>query len=168
MEVVINQIDDSDNASKFPMCVERGPLVFALPVPEKWGTYAGRPITPLPEGWSWYTLNADWAPYSPNGMRFTGYINAPWAKAMGDQVLPSHIIVEEHDTDGYVWEDPPISLQVPLYHAPYVFMTTASRTHETWEIPARTVGEQHMCKFVPHGCTNLRITLLPRAKLADC
>lgn len=163
MEVVINQIDDSDNASKFPMCVERGPLVFALPVPEKWGTYAGRPITPLPEGWTWYTLNADWAPYSPNGMRFTGYINAPWAKAIGDQVLPSHITVEEHDVDGYVWENPPVSLQIPLYHAPYVYMTTASRTHETWEIPARTVGEAQMCKLVPHGCTNLRITYIPRA-----
>ena len=42
-------------------------------------------------------------------------------------------------------------------------MTTASRTHETWEIPARTVGEAQMCKLVPHGCTNLRITFLPRA-----
>ena len=164
MEVVINQIDDSDNASKFPMCIERGPLVYALPVPEKWTPIAGRPITPLPEGWTWWAVNADFKSVGdPGDLRFDAYIKSPWAKAIGDQVLPSHITVEEHEVDGYVWENPPISLQVPLYHAPYVYMTTASRTHETWEIPARTVGEAQMCKLVPHGCTNLRITFLPRA-----
>lgn len=163
MDVSISQVDDSDAGSKFPICIERGPLVYALPVPEKWTTYDGRPITPLPEGWSWYTVNADWKAVAPGKLRFQAYTEAPWAKAISEQVLPSMITVEEHDVEGYVWENPPVTLHVPMYHAPYVYMTTASRTHDTWEIPARTVGEQHMCKMVPHGCTNLRITFIPRA-----
>lgn len=163
MEITLSQVDDSDAGSKFPICIERGPLVYALPVPEKWKAYPGRPITPLPEGWSWYTVNADWESVDPNGLRFQAYTKAPWAKAIDDRLLPSAITVQEHDVDGYVWETPPVTLEVPMYHAPYLYMTTASRTHDTWEIPARTVGEQHMCRMVPHGCTNLRITFIPRA-----
>ena len=163
MEISVSRIDDADAASKFPICIERGPLVYALPVAEKWATYAGRPITPLPEGWSWYTAHADFASVDPD--RFLAYKKAPWSKAIREDISPADIWAEEVDISGYVWEDPPVKLHVPMYHAPFLYVNTGSRTHESWQIPAAVEGEEADCILVPHGCTNLRVTYLPRANI---
>ena len=137
------------------------PLVYALPVPEHWTEYPGNPITPLPEGWSWYeavpkldTSECD---------VFTANYNAPWFRAIDETLTPDKIQVTEHEPTGYVWENPPITLEVPLYHAKYAYMFLSPRMNEPWEVPLEVEGEATMCTLVPHGCTNLRITYLPRA-----
>ena len=71
----------------------------------------------------------------------------------------------ELPVDGYVWENPPICLQVPMYQAPYTYNSSGRRTQETWDCPVYVEGEEHLCTMVPHGCTNLRITYIPRAKV---
>jgi hypothetical protein len=82
MEVTITKVDDSASNSKFPISIERGPLVYALPVPELWTPYAGRPITPLPEGWSWFNAHADHGGGKSGSARFNAYKSAPWALSL--------------------------------------------------------------------------------------
>jgi len=162
MEITITKVDDSDSASKFPISIERGPLVYALPVPEKWTEYPGSPITPLPEGWSWYEAMPDLGSPEPEN-RYVAYNQAPWARAIDENLTPDQIRVIEHDTDGYVWENPPITLEVPLYHVNNAYVYHAPKTYEFWRSPLEIDGEPTMNTLVPHGCTNLRITYLPRA-----
>ena len=38
--------------------IECGPLVFALRYPEFWTPVTGTPLTPLPEDWTWYLMDA--------------------------------------------------------------------------------------------------------------
>lgn len=158
MEVTISRIDDSAACAKFPMVIERGPLVYAFPIPVEWKKYPGRPITPLPEDWSWFEAfpAMDWR--DPIARR-----NSCWHKAIDEQLDPQLIRVVEHETTGYVWEEPPVTLEVPLYRAPYAYMLYTPRPQEAWESPLEIEGEAEMCTLVPHGCTNLRVTYLPRA-----
>ena len=165
MELKITRVDDSASNSKFPISIERGPLVYALPVLEKWEPYAGRPMTPLPEGWHWFNADADHAAAVPGVHRFVAYTKAPWSKAIDERITTDQITVVEDAVEGYVWENPPIHLQVPLYQAPYSYNSTGRRTQESWDCPVYVEGEAQLCKLVPHGCTNLRITYIPRAKL---
>jgi len=158
MEVTLSKIDDSAASSKFPMVIARGPLVYAIPIPVEWKKYPGRPITPLPEDWSWFEAfpAMDWR--DPLVRQ-----NSSWHKAIDAHLNPSQIRVVEHDPNGYVWEKPPVTLEVPLYKAPYAYMLHTPRPQEAWEVPLYVEGEAEYCTLVPHGCTNLRITYLPRA-----
>lgn len=162
MEIKMSRVDDSAAASKFPISIERGPLVYALPVQEKWRAIPGAPITPLPEGWSWFVVNPDLS-FANGAHPYTAYNTASWSKAIDENVDVSRIRVVEYDTDGYVWENPPVTLQVPMYQAPRAYICVGQHTHESWEVPLQTEGPETMCTMVPHGCTNLRITYLPRA-----
>ncbi|MBE6885196.1 MAG: hypothetical protein E7487_11435, partial [Ruminococcaceae bacterium] len=162
MEITITKVDDSDSASKFPISIERGPLVYALPVPEKWTEYPGTPITPLPEGWSWYEAKPA-LPFRDHLDRYVVYNQAPWARAISEHLTSDQIRVVEHDTDGYVWENPPVTLEVPLYHVNNAYIHNAVKTFDSWGGPLEVDGETEMNTLVPHGCTNLRITYLPRA-----
>ena len=60
-EIEIIKVDDSDAAGKHPIAIKYGALVFSYHIPEKWTPIPGRPMTPLPEGWSWYTV---WATFT--------------------------------------------------------------------------------------------------------
>ncbi|MBE6885197.1 MAG: hypothetical protein E7487_11440 [Ruminococcaceae bacterium] len=162
MEITINKVDDSDSASKFPISIERGPLVYALPIPTKWTKYPGNPITPLPKDWCWYEAWPEKSHIEAGDMVLE-YDKLPWAKAVDETITPDQIRVIEHDTDGYVWENPPITLEVPLYHAEHTYLRCAPRTYESWGGTAKVSGPPELCTLVPHGCTNLRITYLPRA-----
>ena len=170
MDVKIVRVDDSEGASKFPLSIERGPLVYALPVPETWKIVPGAPVTPPPEGWYWYDVNPDLSFASlpdqhPPTHQHIAYRTAPWAKAIDETITPDRIRVTEQEVAGYVWENPPITLEVPLYQAPEAYITVGHKTQESFAVPLRTVGEEQPCTLVPHGCTNLRITYLPRAKV---
>lgn len=167
MEVRVQKVDDSDSYSKFPVCIERGPLVYALPVPEKWTANDGQPITPLPEGWHWYHVNPDFSFVSEDTPRYVAYCKAPWSKAIDEDLKPERIRVVEHEVTGYVWEHPPVTLEVPMYQAPNAYISVGGHTHESFGVPLKTVGEETPCTMVPHGCTNLRITYLPRAAKSE-
>ncbi|MBE6999633.1 MAG: hypothetical protein E7428_05565 [Ruminococcaceae bacterium] len=163
MEIKIVKVDDSHSASKFPISIERGPLVYALPVPVRWAEYPGNPITPLPEGWCWYEAFPDLDFSAGDG--FAPHWNASWAKAVDENLTPNQIRVVETEVDGYVWEKPPVALEVPLYHAKLAHMFLSPRMGEAWEVPLDVEGNAEYCTMVPHGCTNLRITYLPRANV---
>lgn len=161
MELKIEKVDDSAAASKFPMCISRGPLVYSLPVPTKWIPYEGTPITPETNAnWPWFKCQPD---YPLDVTNFQARINGSWARAMDEKLDLSRIRVTEKEVNGYVWENPPISIEVPMYHAPYSQAATGMRTPETWEVPMKVNGEEIMSEMVPMGCTNLRITFIPRA-----
>ena len=159
MDITISRVDDSASASKFPIVIERGPLVYALPIQAQWTEYPGQPITPLPEGWYWYEA----IPKRNMADAFEFYYNASFAKAIDEHVKTEDIKIVEHDTEGYVWEEPPVTLEVPLYHAKYAYMFLSQKMNEAIEVPIRVEGNMTLCKMVPYGCTNLRITYLPRA-----
>lgn len=157
-EVVIQKIDDSDMACKYPISITRGPLVYALPVPAQWSAYAGNPITPLPEDWNWFEAQPDMHDFNAS------YFSAPWQKAIDEDITPDRIRVREVENDGYVWEQPPVMLEVPLLHAKYAYVFDTPRTHEFFGSEMEVTGEEEYLTLVPYGCTNLRITYLPRAK----
>lgn len=164
MEVSISRVDDSHASAKYPIVIERGPLVYAIPFAVEWTPYAGRPITPLPEGWYWYDGNIKFGQeVTDDASVFRFFYNAPWNKSIDETITPDQIRVVERENTGYVWEDPPIALEVPLYHSKYCYTFLSPKMSEAWEVPVSVEGDAAPVTMVPHGCTNLRITFLPRA-----
>lgn len=161
MEIKIYKVDDSDSVSRYPLCVERGPLVYALPIPTLWEAYGGNPVTPLPDGWSWYEAQPD-AEHPDFKKTFMKHDIFARPLVMDEDLDPNQIRVEEHDGGGYVWEEPPVTLTVPLYATKGERMFFASRLIEPWEAVQEAEGDPVMCTLVPHGCTNLRITYFSR------
>lgn len=165
MEISVSRLDDSDSSSKYPIVIERGPLVYALPIETEWLPYPGRPITPLPEGWHWYNAAFKMTEKDTvdDASIFRFFYHAPWNKAIDEKITPDQIRVVERESTGYVWEDPPISLEVPLYFSKYCYTFLSPKMSEAWGVPVAVEGEAEYVGMVPHGCTNLRITCLPRA-----
>ena len=164
MEVKLVRVDDSDSNSKFPVSIERGPLVYAINIPTKWNEYPGRPITELPEGWSWYEARPDMS-FAEGVDHYIACEHSPWSKAIDEHLDPSKIKVIERDVSGYVWEEPPVALEVPLYPVEHICIHHARGMYETWGGPLSPTGEAEMCTLVPHGCTNLRVTYIARANV---
>lgn len=166
-EVEILKVDDSDMAGKHPLAIRYGTLVYSFPVPENWVAYPGRPMTPLPEGWSWFNVKAHYeeAPVpdikEQMGLRKHQF---SWNFALDPNITPQDIRVEEIETDGYVWETPPIKLHLSAYKAPYLYSPYHSKTHDPF-YEFNEVTHPIEVSLVPHGCTNLRITYFPKAKL---
>ena len=167
MEVRISQVDDRDAGNQRPIAIEYGPLLMAFHVPEKWKQVPSEGYTPLPEGWAWWNCQAT-APkdprgdtYEQNGLR--GHV-ASWYFAMDEHVRPEDITVELCD-GGYVWEEPQIRMRVPVYRAIHAYAPYAKKTMEPFECPLTVYGEPYEIELVPYGCTNLRISYIPRAKL---
>lgn len=166
MEVRVSRIDDSDAYSHYPLSVERGPLVYALPIPEIWTAIKGHPRTPLPEGWSWYDVTPV-IPVDPTGdvyeqMGLRKY-NIGWNVAIDEKLDPSDVGVIEIE-GGFVWESPPVKLRLPGYKALYSYAPYIAKTFEPYQGPIDVQAELEL-ELVPYGCTNLRISHFPRAKL---
>lgn len=167
METSVQQLDDNDSWSHHPIVIERGPLVFSLPIPEMWNAISGNARTQLPAGWSWY--NVEPAPvdgdggdvYERNGLR---KYRTGWNVAINATLDPRTISVEEHHPVGYAWEHPLITLKVPGYKAPYSYAPYIEKTHEVYQSPIY-VEEPVILELAPYGCTNLRITYFPQAAL---
>lgn len=157
MSIRVERVNDGDSASKYPMAVTRGPLVYALRIREKWLPYAGTPITPVPEDWPWYEA-------VPEDNDRSNHRFKPWFLAMDEELSPDQIRCQEKPVDGYVWENPPVTLEVPLREADFCYSGPAARTYEPWESTVRTNREAEPVELVPYGCTNLRITYFPRAE----
>ncbi len=155
MTVKAERIDDSDMSSKFPIMYSRGPLVYSLPLPEKWTPYPGEPRTPLPEDWSWFEIEAD----LENVERF----REPWAMVADEDLDINSVKVKENE-GGYVWENPQVELYVPMKLSPYIYRQAMQKNVEFYGQTADTEGEAVPTRLVPYGCTNLRITYFLRAK----
>lgn len=169
METLVVRVDDSAMSAKYPIAILRGPLLYALHPEEAWCPYPGTPCTPLPEGWSWFRVvtkhgEADCHDaHDRMGMRrwFT-----PFNVALDEHITPDDITVEEVEipADAYPWECAPIKLHLTGYRAPYAYPPYPARSIEPYG-DRLTVAEQIPLALEPYGCTNLRISYFPRAKL---
>lgn len=166
-EVKVIKVDDSDWAGKHPIAVKYGALLYAYHIPEKWEPIAGRPMTPLPDGWSWYNVNPDFedAPVRDSheqlGLR---KVQFTWNVALDEALTEKDFEIEECDAEGYAWEEPKIKLHTHCYKAPYLCSPYQAKTLEP-SGEYQYVTEKLPITLVPYGCTNLRITYFPKAKL---
>jgi len=166
MKASILRVDDSDGASKYPLAIEYGPLLFSLQIPEVWQTVKGIPRTPLPEGWSWWDVRPELI-NDPNGDIYEQHglrkYNISWNVAIDEKIDPGSIQVEFVDS-GYVWENPQIKLKVPGYKALFSYPPYLRKTMDVYQAPIE-VQDKVLLELVPYGCTNLRISYFPRAKV---
>ena len=160
-------VDDSDKSSKHPLAIRYGALLFAYHIPEKWIPIKGNPMTPLPDGWSWYNVEPDFKeadvsdPHEQLGLRRE---QITWNVALDEHLSAKDFTVEELPADGYVWENPPIRLHTHCYKAPYLYPPYPPKTYEMIE-PYQYVTDRLPLVLEPYGCTNLRITYFPKADL---
>lgn len=162
-EVEIKTIDDSDYASKYPLAVKYGALVFAYHLPERWEAIPGNPMTKLLKEWSWFNVYPEYEeadvddPHEQIGLRRNQF---SWNVALDENILPEDITIEEIPSNGYVWEKPMIKLHTIGYKAPYMLALYPEKTFETFE-KYQYVTEKVSVELVPYGCTNLRLTYFP-------
>ena len=166
-EVETVVIRDDDNAGKHPIAIRYGALVFSYHIPEKWTPIKGSPMTPLPDGWSWYNVDPAFEeanvadPHEQLGLRRE---QISWNVALDEHLTAKDFTVEELPPDGYVWENPPIRLHTHCYKAPYLCSPYPNKTYEPYEA-YQYVTERLPLTLEPYGCTNLRITYFPKADL---
>ena len=169
VETEVIKIDDSDAASKYPLAIKRGALVYALHIPEKWDAQTGGTVTPLPEGWSAFRLNPYYVDvdvpdfHERLGLRRHQFA---WNIAVDENLSPDDIEIEEIPENGYVWENPPIKLHTHCYKGEY--MNAAPYQRKTFEFFGKyqpVTGEILPLTLEPYGCTNLRLTYFPKADL---
>jgi hypothetical protein len=99
--------------------------------------------------------------YEQHGLR---KYKISWNVAIDEKLDPGKITVSEQAGEGYVWEKPPLTLTVPGYKALYAYAPYIKKTHEVYQSPI-DVQEKLVLNLIPYGCTNLRITCFPRAKV---
>ena len=167
MPVRIDRFDD--HVGTYPLVVRRGPLVFSLPIGEKWekmgngvdSSKNARAATPLPKGWSWWSVRPVIDEKPVPLYERQGYVREmiSWNVALDEAKLDAS--VEELPLDGYVWQNPPVAIHLTGYKAPFAFPPYPIKTTEFYK-PLQTVTRPVPVKLVPFGCTALRITYLPR------
>lgn len=166
-QVEIIKVDDSDCASKYPLAIKYGALVFSYHIPERWVPIAGRPMTKLPDGWSWYNVvpvfeeaQVDDA-HERLGLRRN---MISWNIALDENLTPDDFEVELIERNGYEWENPMIKLHTHCYKAPLLCAPYPPRTFEPFSA-YQPVTDKLPLTLEPYGCTNLRITYFPKADL---
>ena len=166
-KVEIIKIDDSDAAGKHPIAIKYGPLVYSYHPEEQWNPIKGTPMTELPEGWSWFNVTPvhveadDHDAHNRMGLR---RYQISWNVALDENISPDDVTVELVENDGYAWEAPKIKLHTHCYKAPYLCAPYPTKTHEPHGA-YQEVTEKLPLELVPYGCTNLRVTYFPKAKL---
>lgn len=167
-KVRVSMLNDRDRSRLYPLAFEYGALVFALPIPERWQAWQGRPYTPLPEGWHWYNVTPSFTEssldvYDNMGMR--KYL-IPYNIAVDERIQPEDIEVIAGEVRGYPWENPPLKLRLNAFKAPYSYPPYPSKTFEPYCQDGKAyVTDDLSVELIPYGCTNLRITYIPRADL---
>lgn len=130
--------------------IECGPLLFALKYPENWTPIKGRPITPCPEGWSWY--EASWVAKGKPG-------KGPIYSLKLDELDGGRAIVKKRSQSSYPWESSPLVLAVPMHRAMrHVYPTNIlTNTALPYGNPVTAEAKTGTVELVPFGCTVLRM-----------
>jgi hypothetical protein len=132
------------------IAIERGPLVYALKIPEKWNAVnVGRKYREPPHG--------DWEVY-PTG---------PWNYAL--DVTPETLEQDITFTDKPVGNMPFSPDGAPVVaHAKGVLLPDWKMVNgsvdQTPKIPVTAEGPLQQLTLIPYGCTNIRITEFPTLK----
>lgn len=171
MPVRVTRFDD--HVGTFSLVVRRGPLVFSLPIGEKWEkagngsswSHNAKAATPLPDGWSWWRVKPVIDEKPVPLYERQGYVREmiSWNVALDES--RADVTVEETSAKGYVWETPPVKLHLTGYKAPFAFPPYPAKTTEFYK-PLQTVTRPLPVTLVPFGCTALRITYFPRCDAA--
>ena len=136
--------------------IECGPLLFSYRIQADWQPIPGNPLTPLPEGWTWFNSK----PVKP---LFYGFPR--------DLIDGKLKIVKNQKPlgDAYPWDDPPLTLTVPLLPTmkhvwPWRY-GMSDHTTLPYGNPVRADEGQPLqnVELVPYGATNLRMTCFPTA-----
>lgn len=93
---------------------------------------------------------------------FSRKYHTTWNVCLDENLSPKDITVNKVGTNGYAWENAPITLTVPAYRAPFMCAPYPGKTFEPFG-DKQKAGEEMTLTLVPYGCTNLRITYFPRA-----
>lgn len=166
-QIQVIKVDDSDGSGKYPLAVKYGPLLYSYHIPENWVAYPGKPMNPLPEGFSWYNVQPVYEESDVKDahemmvMRRQQY---SWNFAVDENLQPEDFTIEEVDAQGYAWENPKIRLHTHCYKAPYLNALYETKTFEPIG-QYQYVTDKLPLTLVPYGCTNLRITYFPKADL---
>lgn len=163
--VKVIKVDDTDGADKHPLAVKYGALLFSYHIPEKWEKTEGRPMTALPEGWSWYNAMPDFTePDIPDIHERNGMLKYAfsWNIAIDENLSEEDFTVEETEGSGYVWANAPIKLHTHCYKAPDMWAPYQCKTLEPYGKYQR-VTQKLPLVLEPYGYTNLRITYFPKA-----
>lgn len=169
MRVTLDRVNDKDRRGAFPMTVEYGPLLFALPIPENWEAWEGVPYTPVPKDFPWYRVTpvvpeSKLDVYDNMGMR--KYLIS-WNVALEETLRPEDVRVLLPEQEGYPWERPSVKLRLPARKAPYSYPPYPIRTPEPYGENGRVaVTDRLEIELVPFGCTALRISYFPWAETA--
>ena len=166
-KVEVIKVDDSDNASKYPLAVKYGALVFSYHIPEHWEPIEGRPMTKLPDGWSWYNVLPAFEEANVKdaherlGLRRD---MISWNIALDENLSAKDFEIELIEPKGYEWENPMIKLHTHCYKAPLLCSPYPTKTLEPFGA-YQPVTDKLPLTLEPYGCTNLRITYFPKADL---
>lgn len=166
-DIKVVTVDDSDAANKKPLAIRRGPLVFSLPIKEKWTEYIPNPDKPLAKEWPWFNVTPVWTDADVRDhheMVLLRKYHTTWNVCLDENLDPADITVNKPGVNGYAWENAPITLTVPAYRAPFMCAPYPGKTFDPFG-KKQKAGEEMTLTLVPYGCTNLRITYFPRAKL---
>lgn len=121
MEASVVEMDDTDGADKHPLSVLYGPLCFCLPVEEIWINKGDRyAATPLPEGWAWWEVQKpNRVPASESWLHRLDPHACNFAATR--ESLEEELTVIQEEITGYVWENPPLSIYVNGWQAPFLY-----------------------------------------------
>ncbi len=151
MEPTVKAVNDVYFQKEPLRAVECGPLVFALKYAEDWAPVKGTPLTPLPQGWSWFDVACKGNP---------AFYSISLSSLDGGRAL----VKKQKITSGYPWEDSPIKLSVPMIRSQKHAYPCHFRAFKHTLLPyGNPVTPDEGAKvenieLVPFGCTVLRMT----------
>lgn len=164
-EVEVIRVDDSDGPGKHPMAFRLGALLFSYKIEADWQPFYPATETPLPKDFPWY----DVFPVKPTVDTYDAHEKIglvrdkfPWSIAVDEKLTKDDVKVSYPTSEGYPWEDPYVTLEIPAWHCRLICPPYAGRTFEPFGDKAE-VTEKAKITLVPYGATNLRISYFPRA-----
>ena len=161
----IIRVDDSDGADKSPIAFLRGPLVFALPIEGRWNEIYPRGTEGLYGQWPTFNVTPVFneVPVKDHYEKILRRkYQTCWNVCIDESIKASDLTLNMNEVVGYPWENPPVTLTVPAYRAPFLNSPYPAKTFEHFGKTLQR-GEEMTVTLVPYGCTNLRITYFPRA-----
>lgn len=133
--------------------IERGPLVYALKMNEKWEKKSFEADKKVHFGDWYYEVTSD----TPWNYCFT-------SKNLRPDVIASHFSVEKKPVSLYPWtaQDAPITIRTKAKRLPEWILFKGSAGPVPYfmqNIPV--LGDEETIELIPYGCTTLRVTEFP-------
>lgn len=150
---VVRPVRESGRSDEPLRAVEYGPLVFSQPFKEKWTAVPPEPpARPQTIDWPWWDVTCDEKPV---------FYAMPPSTALGAK----GVRVVRKTPKGYVWENPPLCLSVPMVRAGKAYPPGSDSVGFTRvpnnPVPMDAGAEIEDLELIPFGCTVLRLTCFP-------